>query len=355
MLPNTTQEQLDVCDAPKLVIPEPIDPARWESIRNRVIDAEQTRGHTLARLAAETGFGVDRLEAWLIRPMAFSPWGVRVGEKSTSERISEALEKRLEQLDQASQQQREPGRVETSVTRAVMEGIATARSLLEPVLIDAAPGLGKSEAVSEYIARAKKAEGYDCPVWLVTLHEHNLSSKALLLEMAEQCGAKQYNPNNEHELRRSIVETTRDRGGVFILDEAQQFADAKRMNGINSLNGLRSFTDAGCFGLALPGNGEIYRRLSAGKHIQILSRFEEWRVEIAEIGRGEKDQPALTENDVFLVMAAWGVHGGKEVDYCLKAAALPGALRTLTNAFRKSMHRFGGIDATTLNAVRRLL
>ncbi|MDP2834611.1 MAG: AAA family ATPase [Pseudomonadota bacterium] len=354
MLPKPTQEQLDNFVMPKFVMPPPVDPARWESIRNRVIDAVQTNGHTLARLAVEIGYDADRLEAWLIRPQDFSPWGVRVGEKSTPEKIADALEKRLEQLDQANAQWREPGRVETSVTRAIMEGIATFRDMCVMGLIEAASGLGKSAAIREYIARAMKAEGYDCPVWFITLGEFNLTGKALLLEMAEQCGATNYKAGNDHELKRAIHDATRDRNGVFIVDEAQQLAEAKRLSGINLLNGLREFADGGYFGLALLDNGEVYRRLSAGKHTQIRRRVETWRVEIAELGRGKKGQPALTNEDVCLIMAAWGVHGEKEVAYCLKVASLPGALGTMTDIFRAARRRFGHIDAATMNAIRRL-
>ncbi|MBK6744533.1 MAG: AAA family ATPase [Hydrogenophilales bacterium] len=264
------------------------------------------------------------------------------------------MEKRLEQLDQVAAQWREPDRVETSVTRAIMEGIATFRDMCRMGLIEAASGLGKSAAIREYIARAMKAEGYDCPVWFVTLGETKLTVKALLLEMAEQCGATNYQPNNENSMKRAILDATRDRGGIFIFDEGQQLGEAKFMNGINLLNLLREFPDDGYFGVALLDNGEVYRRLSAGKHTQIRRRVETWRVEIAEPGRGRKGQPALCQDDVFLIMAAWGVHGEKEVKYCLKAAALPGALGTLTDIFRAALRRFGSIDAATMNIIRRL-
>ncbi|MDR3378652.1 MAG: ATP-binding protein [Verrucomicrobiae bacterium] len=250
MLPNSSQEILDDSTAPKYVVPKPVDPARWEFIRNRVIDTVQTKGHSLARLAVEIGYDLDRLEAWLIRPHNFSNYGMRVGEKSTSEKIADALERRLEQLEQISAQWHEPGTVETSVTRAIMEGITTFRHQCVMGLIEAASGIGKTAAIREFIARAMKAEGYDCPVWFITLGEFKLTSKALLLEMAEQCGATNYKPGNEYELMRAIHDATRDRGGVFIIDEAQQLGEAKFQTGINLLNGLREFADGGYFGLA---------------------------------------------------------------------------------------------------------
>ena len=124
--------------------------------------------------------------------------------------------------------------------------------------------------------------------------------------------------------------------------------------GIPIINGLRRLVDRGCFGLALIGNGEIYQRLATAKFAQLLSRMEAWRVNVAGLGEGKKGQPALTEDDVDAVMAAWGVFGVEERKYCIKAVKQPGALRTLAGIFRRSLDRFDCIDAGTMNQIRRL-
>lgn len=337
-----------------------LDLERWEILKNRLVDELDRGGQTLARFATETGVEAGQLEIWLTSPRSFSRYGKRGGENGTWEKsvsllIAEALERSFAQLDEERQQRkRHPSRVETSVTRAVMEGIASARSMVETVLIDAQPGLGKTEGFREYIARARKAEGFDCPVWLVELDEYSLSHKAILGQVAKQCvGEGRFDDKSEYSLSRAIIDATEGKGGVLIVDEAQHLGDATKIMGIPIINGLRRLVDRGCFGLVLIGNGEIYQRLSPAKFAQLLSRMDAWRVDIAGLGKGKKGQPALTEEDVDGVMAAWGVSGVDERKYCISAVKQPGALRTLVSLFRRSLERFDCIDAVTLSQIRR--
>lgn len=333
-----------------------LDRERWEGLRKRMVD-EISAGLSLSRFATETGFPIDYLDAWLKTPPSKYPSDrAAMGEKCPTILLAEALEASFARLDDERQQhKRKPARVETNVTRAVMEGIATARAQVETVLIDAEPGLGKTEGVREYIARARKNEGFDCPVWHIELDEYSLSHKAVLIQIAEQCmGGKRFDDRTEHSVFRAILEATEGKGGVLIIDEAQHIADAAKIAGIAIINGLRRFPDRGCFGVVPMGNGEIYRRLSSEKYAQLLSRMEAWRVDIAGLGKGKNGQPALIEDDVDAVMQAWGVSGIKERQYCISAVKQPGALRNITNAFRRSLDRFETIDASTLNRIKRI-
>lgn len=328
---------------------------RWEALRTRMAD-ELSGGLGLSRFATEARVGKDYLERWLASPPGRLPSDrAMMGEKCPQILLAEALETSFAQLDEERhQQKRKPGRVDTNVTRAVMEGIASARSLVETVLIDAQPGLGKTEGFREYIARARKSEGFDCPVWLVELDEYSLSHKAILGQIARQCaGGRRVDDKSEYSLSSAIQEATEGKGGVLIVDEAQHLGDATKITGIPIINGLRRLVDKGCFGVALIGNGEIYQRLSPAKYAQLLSRMDAWRVDIAGLGKGKNGQPALTEDDVDAVMAAWGVSGAKERQYCIKAVKQPGALRTLTGLFRRSLERFSVIELGTLNQIRR--
>ena len=329
---------------------------RWEALRTRMAD-ELGGGLGLARFATETGVSVGNLEIWLSTPPSrFTSSRAVMGEKCPQILVAEALEISFAQLDEERQQKkRKPARVETSVTRAVMEGIASARSLVETVLIDAAPGLGKTEGFREYIARARKAEGFDCPVWLIELDEYSLSQTAILGQIARQCGGiGKVDEKSEYGLSRAILEATEGKGGVLIVDEAQHLGDATKKMGLPIINGLRRLVDQGCFGMALIGNGEIYRRLEAGKYHQLLSRMDTWRVDIAGLGQGRNGQPALLEADVDAVMAAWGVSGRAERKYCIETAKKHGALRVLTSVFRRCLERFAQIDAGTLQKIKKV-
>lgn len=329
---------------------------RWEALRKRMAE-ELGGGLGLGRFATETGVSVGNLQIWLSTPPSIFPSpNARMGEKCPQILVAEKLEISFAQLDEERRQKkRQPVRVETNVTRAVMEGIASARSLVETVLIDAAPGLGKTEGFREYIARAQKAESFNCPVWLIELDEYSLSQTAILGQIARQCGGiGKADEKSEYSLSRAIIEATEGKGGVLIIDEAQHLGDATKKMGMPIINGLRRLVDQGCFGLALIGNGEIYRRLEAGGYHQLMSRMETWRVDIAGLGQGRSDQPALLEEDIDAVMAAWGVSGLAERKYCIETAKQDGALRKLTSVFRHSLERYALIDAGTLQKIKKL-
>ena len=333
-----------------------LEKARWTVLRDRTAD-EMARGMTLARLATETGVSRSRLEIWLERWSQFHnacnfDFSGQMGEKSGSLLIAEALEKRFAELDEERDLiQVNPGRIETSVMHAVMEGIATARELSVTVLIDAAPGLGKTEGLREYVARSRKAEGFGCPVWTIELREYNLSNKAILAQIAGQCVKGRVDGTTEFSMDQAICEAASGRGGVLIVDEGQILADAIR--GVSMLNGLRSFPDRNIFGNTIMGNGENYRRLaSGGKYAQLRSRVESHRVQIAGLHAGKPGQPALTEDDVDAFMAAWGVSGVEARRVCMEVVKGVGALRSLAGLFQRSLRRFDAIDAGTLKRIR---
>lgn len=331
----------------------PVDPERWKYLRDRVADElKKNPGQGVETIARAAGVDPERLDMWLRKPNCFQS-ARRVGEKPTSFLIAEALERYFEALDKAGRNPKDrcPFRVETSVTQAVIKGIELARFMRETVLIDAASGLGKTESVNEYIARARKGEGFDCPVWTIELNEYCISPKAILsLICTSILGEDRYESRPEFELSRAILGATEGKNGVLIIDEGQHTADATKRLGMSILNGLRSFPDKGAFGIAILGSGETYRRLKTAKYAQLLSRVEDFRVDIAGLGQGKNGQHALTENDVFAVMSAWGA---EDKEYCLNAARQSGALRTMTNIFRMSMDLYGTVDSAALRKIRR--
>jgi hypothetical protein len=344
-----------------LMYHQPVDVDRWKALVDRTID-EISGTVTLKDIARGINVEVEKLSLWLTSLNSFLTFGRRVGEKSVSEGIADGLEKYFLSLDSSSltTAMRCKMRVKTSVIVAMIGGISTARSMCEFVEICAAPGLGKTESIQEYIAIARKAEGFNCPVWLVELDESCISPKAILQLIARKIVTDgRYDPKSEFSMMQAICEAAEGLGGVLLMDESQHLADAQKIMGIPIINLLRRFVDRRLFGIAYFGNGEIYRRLTSGTgktkdaYTQLLSRMQDFRVEILGLGKGDGTQPALTRSDVIGVAASWGVTGVEEMAYCLKAAAQPGALRNLSNVFRLSMDRYGHIDISTMNKIRR--
>jgi DNA transposition AAA+ family ATPase len=313
--------------------------ARWELLKNRLAD-EISRGLSIVRIANETRLKAEMISMWATDFDWFRE-SRRIGSESEAEIIETALETRFNELDleRENEQRRSPARIETSVTREVLAAIAMSRELVEIVDISAPPGCGKSEGVAEYVAKARKIEGFDCPVWLIQLNEFSLSSKTVLQMVGQACISANYGSFDEAAMFREIADKTQGKGGVLIVEEAQHLDDAK--SGFRVFNGLRRFVDAKCFGIAMIGNGELYRRFKSGQHAQLLSRIVSFRKEI----------PGITEEDVDSVMAAWGVSGKAERHACLKIAKNPGALRNLTGVFRRALREYGVIDLATINAV----
>jgi DNA transposition AAA+ family ATPase len=334
--------------------PIPLSAERWESIRNRIID-ELARGGRGLKDFAPNDYDLGRLELWLKEPPSeYVSWGARIGAKSASVQIAETLEKRLSEIEAIGTNKRHrcPVRVETAISQAIFEGVGMARSLCEFVEIAAPPGVGKTEGKNEVIARTRKAEGFFCPVWNIELDETCISIKNILQLLSQEIlGAGRFDPKNEFEMNQAIIEATEGKGGVLLVDEGQHLADIMKKMGIPIVNLLRRFVDRGLFGIVYFGNGEIYRRLSGkGEYTQLLSRMQDFRLELK--GYGASNGRYLTRDDVLAVAAAWGVTGAEESAYCLKAASQPGALRTMTNIFRRAHEAFGVIDIRAMKKIR---
>lgn len=335
-----------------------LDQARWRKLRDRVID-EVAAGKTLGELTPP-GVGSELFEIWLKKPESGALESWRVGQKPRTVLIAEALEGVFMELDQNAEIRlnRCPKRVETTVTRALIEAAETARQLCEWVDFAAPPGTGKTEAKQEYIARIRKQEGFFCPVWSVELDEMCVSPRAALNLIArEVLGEHATREKNDFLLNQAVIDATYGRHGLLLIDEGQHLADATKKMGIPTVNLLRRFVDRGCFGVLYMGNGEMYRRLLSGKgaYTQLISRMQDFRVEVAPYSANQSaKEPALSRDDVLSVAAAWGVQGVAEIAYCLKAAALPGSLRSMTNIIRSALVRFGDLSVGSLQQIRRL-
>lgn len=333
------------------------DLARWERLKNRLAD-EMARGMTIRSLAIEVGkpgryadaVTEEQISCWANDPH----WGRELpryvtDNTSYAAKLENAIEARFARLDEerANAPFVRPGIVETSVTTRIIEGIDRARRKACPVVIEAPSGCGKTAAIDEYIARSRKAEGFNCPIWRIELSPSTLKMKPVLALML--LTAKKLDPaenwdvsDPEHVLAWKLKGATENRGGVFIIDEAQGLGDTKNDQALNIFNELRSFTDKRLFGLVFMDNGEIFRRFKGGKYTQLASRIEANREAIA----GVKD------DDVDLIMQAWNVSGEKERRYCHKLAMQPGHFRLLCETFEACLDRYGTIDHKTMEKVR---
>lgn len=330
---------------------------RWKRLTARLAD-ELAHGYSLSRIIIEAGMcadysrreslSVDRLRAWSIHPerMRESRYA---GDLSEADKIEQKLEAWFAELDAERATQTNTAAapfVETAISRKVWGSFEQARELCELVEMSAPPGTGKTIATDQYLAQCRKLEGFDCPVWRITLSEFSLSVKSVLQLISSEIDPAHANVEARADFAtvRLIEEKTEGRGGLLIVDEAQHIGDARLNNGMNILNGLRHFVDRKLFGITFLSNGEIYRRALGGKHGQLSSRMEAWRVEIK----------AVPDEDVDLIMAAYGISGKPAREWCIKKANGAGGLRALTNSFRHAAREFGEVNHQTLTMLGRL-
>ena len=328
----------------------PVNMGRWEQLTARLSD-EMARGYSLNRIAIESGLNAerghtlvrlapDRIKAWTLNPEAMRE--TRYSDQiSPADEIEQKLSAWFAALDaeRVGSQAAAEAFIETAVSRKIWDGFEQARELCELVEIAAPPGTGKTYAAEQYLAQCRKLEGFGCPVWRITLSEFSLSLKSVLCLIGVELNASAANVGIA-----DIEAKTEGRGGLLIVDEAQHIGDAHLMHGINILNGLRYFTEKKLFGIAFLSNGEIYRRVAGAKHAQLSSRMEAWRVEVRTV----------PDEDVDLIMTAWGISGKPAREWCIKKAKGAGGLRALTSAFKLAARKFGAINHQTLTMTGRL-
>lgn len=335
---------------------ETVDLEKWRRLTSRLADV-MASGYSLNRIVIEAGIATDRghlsvtlpadrVNAWALNPedMRFSR---QVGQLSPADEIEQKLTAWFAELDkEKSNKIASVPFIETVVSRKIWGGFEQARELCEMVEISAPPGTGKTCAADQYLAKCRKLEGFGCPVWRITLSEFSLSIKSVLQLIASEVDANRANLENRSDFAtvNMIEDKTEGRGGLLIVDEAQHIGDAARINGLNILNGLRHFVDCKLFGIAFLSNGEIYRRVAGGKHGQLSSRMDAWRVTVKNV----------PDEDVDLIMAAYGVSGKPAREWCIKKAKGAGGLRALVNAFRCAAREFGEVNHQTLTMLGRL-
>jgi hypothetical protein len=335
------------------------DLARWERLRNRLAD-EVSAGMTLKRVVIEIGkpgryYGDSVSERHIVGWSSDPDWGrdlspyVNDG-SSQAGRLENALEALFLRLDEerASAPFTRPGTVETSIVTAVIDALGMARKRTRPVVIEIPSGCGKTSGVEEFIARARKAEGFACPIWRIDMTPSMLKLKPVLASML--LAAQRLDPADnwnitdpDHVLEWKLKGATANRGGLFIFDDAQGLGGGKNeQQGTVIFDQLRHFTDMRLFGLAFLDNGEIYKSLKGGRHTQLASRIEAGRVKI----------DGITDADIDLIMAAWQVSGAQESTYCRKLARQPGHFRLLCEVFEQCLYEYGTINHTLLKKVR---
>ena len=335
--------------------------ARWASLKNRLAD-EIRDGYTLLRIANETGLDQSSINEWAADYKKYRHVDIGVRRSlngSLADKIELALEKLFEGIDKKRELQPfEPKFIETSVSKNIIHAAVNIRAVTEVGEIKTFPGSGKTFTMNHFIAECRKKEGFDCPVWAITLTESNNSLKHILYEIAYaisalpnqwQLGSRLPELKDEYAMAKYIERLTTDRpGGLLFIDEAQNICEhlrgATQKHSLITLNELRRFTDLKLFGIVLLSNGEIFQNVKRNGSAQLSRRMDAWRT----------DAGRPTPNDIDLIMKEWRVSGKYERDWSVKVGTGEGGIGMLTNFYRSSRSRYGVINAATLKNFRKV-
>lgn len=335
--------------------------ARWLRLVMRVTE-ETARGSSLRSIAIDAGltgkvegnFGINALPEARLRNWMDNPESLRFNRYAGQISIAEDIEQKLdtyfsrEDANRAEHPILNLPFVKTSVALNIWAAIEKTRELQIISEIEAKPGTGKTRAVNEIQAIYRKKDGFDCPMWYVSMGQSCLSWRSLQQAILCAVDAQFLNkkPPSQEDAFRIIQDKTEGRKGVLVVDEAQHIVDTKFKNWADVLDGLREFTinDKKLFGVALLSNGEVYRLAAAQKKEQLARRLKQWRMQAG----------CITDEDVELIMLAYGITGKAARKLCIDKAKGAGGLGALFDAFIDTHSEFGELSGESLILLERL-
>ncbi len=193
-------------------------------------------------------------------------------------------------------------------------------------------GIGKTKAAQKFVKDNPSNS------FLVTINPCLTNTKSLLKTIADRIGAVQEKSNNE--LWLSIVHKLTD-GKVLIFDESQHLT-------VKAIEVLRSFSDyfnnkGQTLGICFIGNAETITRMGSKKaeFAQIANRTKQRKIyRNSEIQRDDICK-------IFPILEAENMNA--EIDYLLKIArtpqALRGAINLFSNAYDNENYTYSGLVA----------
>ena len=288
-------------------IGDDIDVAATRTRFNLIVAGRRQSGHTLPKIAPETGVPYGTLHAWASAKYQGDNTGIAL--KVAAWMVKVEAEAHVRATVRAA-----PGFLRTRTATEIFDILEYAQMSPDMVLYAGAPGVGKTTALNAY-----KSAGSQ--VWLVTAEPAIKSLGALLDMLAEALGA--HFGNGAAAMSRNIRKRLTGTHGLLIVDEVQHLSPTLR-------DQLRSTVfDASGVGVALVGNEELNnqfaRERATGQHAQLISRIGE---------RGNRPRPFRT--DVELVLDGWGVRGAEAREIALGIAMQPGALREMNKTLRRA-------------------
>jgi hypothetical protein len=221
-----------------------------------------------------------------------------------------------------------PGWFDTPTSRELMHLLRWAQSG-KIVLVVTTPGIGKTK-VAERLAAS------DPNVWLATMAPSTAGVATMAIEVGAAIGLGDIK-GSPQQLSRQIRAHVQGKGGLLIVDEAQELTD-------KAINEIRGWHDRTKLGVALFGNDKVVGQLDGRKSAlaQVSSRFSIKRVQAAPL-----------PGDMDALLDAWGIVAPDQRDFLSRIGAMPGALREVTQTIEVAlMSAFGDDEPLSIDRLR---
>lgn len=213
---------------------------------------------------------------------------------------------------------KEPGFVETTISRTVMNAIAYCHLQGKIAVVYGDAGIGKTMAIREYLKGNSLAVG-------ITVSPSYASMTGVNELIAEQLGVRE---RVARKIYSEIINKLRDSGRVLVIDEAQHLT-------VRTLNHLRCISDESGVGIALVGNDEVYTKMKGSGRADFAQLF-------SRIGmRKQVLTSNISKNDIEEVFRRASLDEDA-VDLLFRIARTSYGLRGAVNVFVNTAAVFNG-------------
>jgi DNA transposition AAA+ family ATPase len=308
-----------------VIRPEKFNAGEADELRARVQTELATQKLSYANAAKEIGVSKSSLTHWL---------------NETSETSVETVEKIRAWLDPESFESSAPisGSIQvpqytqTPTSKRILDLLVYCHAYNDLGCVYGGAGVGKTSTIKHYQSEHSN-------VFVMVGSPEVSGVHPMLEELARAVGLEDCVGGS-----RTISRTIRNRlkslkSPFLIVDEAQEL-------GLNALNTLRSIHDEVEVGVALLGNPVIYERMSGG------SRSAHYAQLFSRVGAQIYAMKPVCQ-DVLQLLEKWGLKDKASIEYLMRIAARPGALRSVTKVLRLAIAAAeDDVNKVTLKQIR---
>lgn len=287
-----------------------------EEARKLVIDYKNKTGKSQSLIATELGISGAQLSSFIS------------GTYKAPHTIIPKIASLMSVSEKKAIAPREPGFVETRVSKAVMNAISYSHIQGKIAVVYGDAGVGKTMAINQYCKENNLAIK-------ITISPSYASMSGVNELIADKLGVRE---RVSRKIYAEIISKLKDSGRVIIIDEAQHLT-------VRTLNHLRCMADESGIGITLVGNDEVYTKLKGSGRADFAQLF-------SRIGmRKQVLTNTLSKEDILSVFGM--IEDEEAQDILFKISRTNYGLRGAVNVFVNTAAVYGTVEAAGLARMTR--